>query len=229
MKRFLALFFVIVLFACGSNSEPNMLVSGNIKGLKKGVLYFQKPMDTTLITIDSLEIKGDGNFAFEYNLESPEIFYLYLDKEDNNEVNDRIPFFGEPGNITINTTWKSFDSGPKVLGSKSQEKLEEYNDMISQFNIKELMLSQQASSLEIASDSIQLDSIQKLIAKNILSRYRYTLNFGLNNGDSFVTPYLMLKEAKEANPKYLDSVYGALTPEVLDSKYGKEFKEFLGK
>ena len=193
------------------------------------MLYFQKGMDTTLVTIDSLQITGDGNFAFEYDLESPEIFYLYLDKEDNNAINDRIMFFGEPGNISINTTWKSFDNNPKILGSKSHEKFEEFNDMISQFNIKELTLMQLISGPEMVTDSLNTDSIQQLLSQNILNRYRYTLNFGLNNGSSFVTPYVMLTEGKEANPKYLDSVYSILTQDVLDSKYGREFKKFLGK
>lgn len=38
-----------------------MTVSGNVKGLKKGTLYLQKVNDTVLITVDSLQIKGDGN------------------------------------------------------------------------------------------------------------------------------------------------------------------------
>ena len=81
-----------------------MTVTGNIKGLKKGMLYLQKIPDSTLISIDSLRIDGDGSFTFKTELESPEIFYLYLKKEDNNVINDRITFFGEPGTITINTS-----------------------------------------------------------------------------------------------------------------------------
>ena len=60
------------------------------------------------------------------NLESPEIFYLYLNKEDHNDVNDRITFFGEPGNIKINTTWNTFDANAKISGSETQKKLEDY-------------------------------------------------------------------------------------------------------
>ena len=206
-----------------------MLVSGTIKGLKKGTLYLQKSVDSTLVNIDSLEIKGDGSFSFGHNIESPEIYYLYLKKQDNNDINDRITFFGEAGEIFINTSWNSFDVDPEIKGSKSQEQLSEFTDMLSRFNIKELQLMQQTAIPEIAQDSASLDSIQKLIAQNIVNRYRYTLNFGLNNGDSYVTPYAMLTEGREANPKYLDSVYGVLTPKVLESKYGKEFKEFLGK
>ncbi|WP_422859316.1 DUF4369 domain-containing protein [Flagellimonas sp. S174] len=230
MKRIL-LFSILslLIWSCSTEKKYNMTVSGNIKGLKKGKLFFQQFKDSSVVNLDSLEIKGDGTFSFSHYLESPEVLYLYLEKEDNNDINDRIIFFGEPGEIVINTSWKTFDLSPEISGSKSHDKMEEFNEMISQFNIKELELTQKFSSEEIREDSLAVDSIQQLIRGNIISRYRYALNFGLNNADSYATPYIMMTEAAEANPKYLDSIYSQLTPEVLGSKYGKEFKEFLKK
>lgn len=204
-----------------------MIVNGNIKGLKKGTLYLQKLQDSTIANVDSLEIKGDGKFSFSTEVGDPEVFYLYLKKEDNNDINDRINFFGESGTIVINTAWNTFDTDVKISGSKSHEKLLEFYDMVSKFNIRELALAQQAVLPEYQEDSVALDSIQSLINKNTVSRYRYALNFGLNNGDSYATPYIMLTEAREANPKYLDSIYKGLSPEVAASKYGKKFKDFL--
>lgn len=206
-----------------------MTVSGNIKGLKKGTLFLQQFKDSTLAVLDSLEIKGDGAFSFSTEVDEPEVFYLYLKKEDNNDINDRITFFGESGNIVINTAWNTFDTNVEISGSKSHEKLLEFYDMASKFNIKELTLIQEASSPELQEDSVAMDSIQRLINQNTVNRYRYALNFGLNNGDSYATPYIMMTEASEANTKYLDSIYKGLTPEVAASKYGKEFKEFLDK
>lgn len=58
-----------------------MIVSGNVKGLKKGTLYLQHLADTTLVVVDSLKVDGDGNFRFETELEGPEMFYLYLNKK----------------------------------------------------------------------------------------------------------------------------------------------------
>ncbi|MEM9363112.1 MAG: DUF4369 domain-containing protein [Bacteroidota bacterium] len=230
MKRIVLLALLgVLVWSCGEEKKSNMTVSGNIKGLKKGKLFFRQFKDSSIVNIDSLELKGDGAFTFSHYLESPEVLYLYLEKEDNNELNDRILFFGEPGNIVIHTSWKAFDVDPEITGSKSQEKFEEFNQMISQFNIKEFELSQKMASLEIQEDSLTLDSLQQRIGLNIIRRYQYMLNFGLNNANSYVTPYVMLVEASESNPKYLDSIYNQLTPEVVESKYGKEFKKFLGK
>ena len=65
MKRILfVLLLGMVVFSCGKESENTMTVTGNIKGLKKGTLYLQQFKDSTLTVLDSLEIKGDGNFSF---------------------------------------------------------------------------------------------------------------------------------------------------------------------
>ncbi|WP_421803355.1 DUF4369 domain-containing protein [Flagellimonas sp.] len=230
MKRILLVLLVgITVLSCEKSTENTMTVSGNIKGLKKGTLFLQQFKDSTLAVLDSLEIKGDGAFSFSTEVDEPEVFYLYLKKEDNNDINDRITFFGESGNIVINTAWNTFDTNVEISGSKSHEKLLEFYDMASKFNIKELTLIQEAYSSELQEDSVAMDSIQRLINQNTVNRYRYALNFGLNNGDSYATPYIMMTEASEANTKYLDSIYKGLTPEVAASKYGKEFKEFLDK
>ena len=94
MKKLIITIGVIsFLLGCGKKDTKNtMTVTGNVKGLKKGTLYLQHVPDSTLITLDSLKISGDGNFEFKTELESPEVFYLYLNKDDNNDINDRITF-----------------------------------------------------------------------------------------------------------------------------------------
>lgn len=217
----------VSVVSCKKEPQGNMLVTGEISGLKKGTLYLQQFRDSTLVDLDSLEMRGNGTFSFAQEVESPDIFYLYLKKADQNEHNDRITFFGEEGTITIKTAWNTFDTNVEISGSKSHEKLLEFQEMVSKFNIRELSLAQKASLPQIQEDSAALDSLQNLIDQNTINKYRYALNFGFNNGDSYATPYIMLTTANDANPKYLDSVYGSLSPSVAASKYGKAFKEFL--
>ena len=221
------MFLVIMVSSCKKEPQENMLITGEVKGLKKGTLYLQQYQDSSIVVLDSLEIKGDGKFSFSQHVDSPDIFYLYLNKKDNNQVNDRITFFGEEGTITVNTAWNTFDTQVNISGSKSHEKLQEFQEMVSQFNIRELLLAQKAGLPQIQDDPNALDSLQGLIDQNTINRYRYALNFGFNNGNSYATPYIMLTAASEANPKYLDSVYRSLSPEVASSKYGKAFREFL--
>ncbi|WP_373519792.1 DUF4369 domain-containing protein [Pricia sp.] len=222
------LLFALSIVACGDAiSENTMIVTGKVKGLKKGTLFLQHIPDSTLVTLDSLQVEGDGNFSFKTELESPEIFYLYLDKKDANDINDRITFFGEPGTITINTAWNTFDTDAKIEGSKTQKKLEEYQKTMSRFNFKNLELMQTSANRETALDSVQMDSMQRLSDKNVQRGYAFALNFALNNRDSYIAPYIALTEVSDANVIYLDSIYNSLTPEVADSKYGSKLGEYL--
>ena len=75
-KLLLPLFIVVMLVNCSEPEAAVMTVSGSVKGLKKGVLYLQKVADSTLITLASLEIKGNGNFTFNTTLERKIIMIL---------------------------------------------------------------------------------------------------------------------------------------------------------
>ncbi|RKR06530.1 uncharacterized protein DUF4369 [Maribacter vaceletii] len=228
MKKIaLALTFTLLLISCGGDTQNTMTVTGNVKGLKKGDLYLQKFNDTLLITIDSLKVEGNGSFTFKTEVESPEIYNLYLKKEDHNDFNDRITFFGEPGNITINTSWDTFDRNAKITGSESNIKYKEYRKIMSDFSIKNIGIIQNAQNSKVALDSLQIDSVQKLSDKTIKRSYAYALNFALTNTNSTVAPYVALYEVPDANRIYLDSIYNSLTPEVSSSKYGNALKKYL--
>lgn len=227
MKKALYAFALLLLiFACGDGiTENTMTVSGTVKGLKKGILYLQYIPDSTLIVVDSLEVNGDGSFSFKTEIESPEIFYLYLNKKDNNDLNDRITFFGEPGNIVINTSWNTFDTNAKISGSETHKKLAEYQKHMTRINKRNLEILRK--SIEVETDSLQLDSLQLQSDRNTQRGYLFAINFAMNNKDSYVAPYIAISEIANANVKYLDSINNALTPEVSDSKYGRLLKEHI--
>ncbi|TDT37911.1 uncharacterized protein DUF4369 [Maribacter spongiicola] len=220
---------LLTLGSCGDNPEETMTVKGKIKGLKKGTLYLQHVPDSVLITVDSVAINGDGNFSFKTKLMSPEVFYLYLDKKDNNDINDRITFFAEPGIITINTDWNTFDTTAKITGSETQEKLEEYRQTMSAINKRNIEIMMKAAQPENELSQISIDSLENISNRNTQRGYAFAINFALNNKSSFIAPYIALKEIPDANNKYLDSIYSVLSPEVAESKYGKELATFLKK
>jgi hypothetical protein len=223
MKKILTSFLVLAfLSSCGGDTENTMTVIGKIKGLKKGTLYFQHVKDTALVSIDSLLIEGDGNFEFKTELESPELFYLYLNKKDNNDVNDRLTFFGEPGVINITTSWNTFDLNAKIVGSDSNDKLDEFRKNMSEVNKRSLEIMQKASNVKNPLTAQEIDSLEFMNTRNIQRGYMYAINFAINNKDSYVAPYIALKEIPDANIKYLDTIAQVLTPEVAASKYGKQ-------
>jgi hypothetical protein len=199
-----------------------MHVSGRVDGLRKGTLFLQKVLDSTLVNIDSIIINGNPEFNFKTKIESPEIYYLYLNKDDGDTLNDRVMFFAEKGEITINTLLKTFESSAKVSGSENQELLQEYRKIARQFNAKNLdYIKAYINNAKSANDSRSSDSIQKEIDKLLKRRYLYALNFAITHGDNVIAPYIALTEVSDANIKYLDTVASKLTEEVKNSKYGK--------
>jgi N-acetylglutamate synthase-like GNAT family acetyltransferase len=58
-------------------------------------------------------------------------------------------------------------------------------------------------------------------------RYLYTINFAVQNTDQNIAPYLALTQIYDANLSLLDSIALNMTQAVRDSKYGKEFVNYL--
>lgn len=227
MKKVSFLFLLFISIVACSKKESNLLVKGNIEGLKKGTLYLQKIDDTILLNVDSVEISGDANFILEDYIDSPQIMYLTLDKVDNKDYEDRIEFFAEEGEITINTTLKNFQIDAKVTGSANQEKLQDYRAIIKKFNDRNLELIQQNFEAQRDENEELLLAVNKEYDQLLKRKYLYTVNFAITNKDLEIAPYLALAEVFDANIKYLDTIYNSMTPPVKKSKYGKELKEFL--
>ena len=226
------LFVLSLLFI---NCEPSkkttdenlMIVKGRIEGLRKGNLFLQKIQDTVLINVDSTQVNGTPDFEFQTPIETPEVFYLYLDKEDGDSLNDRILFFGEKGQIEINTLLKTFESSAQISGSENQELLQEYLSFNRKFNDQNLVLMQGFYEAQIAQNKERADSLQNKIDNLLKRRYLYTINFAAKNTDKNIAPYLALTQVYDANVALLDSIAIKMTPEVRESKYGKEFISYL--
>ena len=226
MQKLLVLLSAFFIFSCGNDTDK-LTVKGNIKGLKKGTVYLKKANDTTLVTLDSLIINGNPQFELSSAIESPEMFYLYLNKNDSKE--DRISFFGDKGVTEINTTLKNFVLDAEINGSKQQDVLEKYLLMMAKFNDKNLELIKENLDAKIANDSALITKTENTYNSLIKRKYLYTVNFAINNKDSEVAPYLALTEIFDANIKLLDTINNSLTPEIKSSLYGKELQEFIEK
>jgi hypothetical protein len=227
MKRIALFLLTALLLAACSTEEKNLVIKGKVQGLKKGSLYLQKVTDSSLTTIDSILIDGKEDFTFETFIEDPQILYLFLEKKDNNQYNDRITFFAEPGEMMINTTLKNFESDAVVEGSVNQQKLMEYKSMMQRFNHKNLELIQKNLLAQKEDNKESIDSTARAYDNLLKRKYLYTVNFAINNKDLEIAPYLAISEVYDANLKYLDTIYASLTPEVKTTRYGKSLELFL--
>ncbi|MDO6760154.1 DUF4369 domain-containing protein [Tamlana sp. 2_MG-2023] len=224
MKKLLILLVATTLLSCGSN-DNDLTVKAHIKDLKKGTVYLKKVQDTVLVTVDSIVINGNSSFELHSKIESPEMFYLDLDKKSTEQ--DRIGFFADKGITEIKTTLKNFVYDAEIKGSKQQEVLENYRDLISKVNNRNLEIIKEKFEAQIAKDTLKYAALQNEENSSLKRKYLYTVNFALQHKDSEVAPFLALSEIYNARIDLLDTINKSLTPKVKESKYGKELNTFV--
>ena len=226
MKKLLIVGLILLIAACSApKKEGNMLINGQIKGLKKGKLYLQKiENDTILKTIDSVSVLGNDEFTLSANITEPEMFYLTF---DGNTTNKYITFFADKGTITITDDVAKFGLNPIIKGSKNQDLLNNYNKIARRFNDQNLDLIAQKFKAQKAKQKDAVDSINKMHESLLRRRYLVTVNFAVNNADHHVAPYIALTELVNANVKLLDTINNSLSVDVKNSLYGKKLSQFI--
>ena len=220
MKK--TLLTIITLFTVSCNSDKNqMIVSGDVDGLMKGTIYLQKEQDSIIVSLDSIKISGDSNFKLSTKIDEPDIYYLYLDKDDGDSLNDMITFFGNKGEVIINTRLVTFDSGFEISGSKNSELLLEYFSIIRKYNLQNLDLLEIFYKAQFENNQNRFDSVNDQLENLIKRKYLYSLNFAITNSSNEVSPYIAVSQIPDANRDLLKKLYDTLPKNIKSSKYGK--------
>ena len=220
MKKILLISLSLSILCCTSD-QNKMIVSGNIDGLKKGTLYLQTNTDSTIVNLDSVNLKGESKFKLSTIINQPDIYYLYLDKVDNDTLNDIITFFGNKGEIDINTRLSTFDSSYEITGSKNTDLLLEYFSIIRKYNLQNLDLLEIFYKAQIENNQNRIDSVNSQIENLIKRKYLYSLNFAITNSANEVSPYIAVSQIPDANKDLLIKLYDTLPINIKESKYGK--------
>lgn len=225
MKKLIAICaFSIMAFACSSKKEGNMIVKGQIKGLKKGTLYLQKMNDTVLVAVDSMALLGDDKFILTDNVESPVMYYLTF---NGNAKDKHLMFFGEKGEITINDNIEEFGFKPEIKGSKNQDVMKKFYEIDRRFKDQRLDFIQKDFEARKSQDEDLIKQVEADYKKMIRRRFLFSTNFAVTNADSEAAPYIALSELFDANIQLLDTINNSLTDKVKNSDYGKRLQKFV--
>lgn len=224
----IASLIALLIMSCAENKpETNTHITGTIKGFTNGMLYLKKRNDTLWVAIDSVKMQRGSNFKFDFDLESPEMLYLVVNRGATNSIDNSLPVFAEPGTINVNTTLKYFFANAKVTGSKNHERYEQFQKINSKFTSEELLIAKEQFDAVRFNRLQDVDSIVQKLNKKRARKYLYAINFAITNKDYEVAPYVALSELTNANPLYLDSIQQAMSPKVAKSKYGQLLTNFL--
>lgn len=227
-KTVIALLSLIVLSSCSEKkSNKNLHITGYIKGFKKGTLYIQHIKDTSLVVLDSIKIDGDSHFKSDINIDSPEMFYLFIDRGVTNSVDNNLPFFVEPGSINIESSLDFFTADAKITGSKNQELYDEYKKVVSRYVDQNLDLIKKRFEAYKNKNIVEATKMQQEQDNVLKRKYLYTTNFAVNHADYDVAPYVAVAEISDINLKYLDTIQKSMTPKIAKSLYGKRLNELI--
>ena len=223
MKKLLIISFLFILTNC-ENNKNNMTVNVKVENFKKGNVYLQKISDSALINVDSIFVKKNESIILKYNIDSPELFYLNLDVSN---IENRIEFFGEKGEINIDTSLEKFNSDFKISGSSIDSIYRDYLSVIKKFNNQKLDLIQLSFNLTKTELDDSLIKVQNQIKSLNKRQYLYNLNYTVSNGNSFISPLIAINEFSESGKIVLDTIKNSMSKQVLESKYGKIFSDIV--
>ena len=204
-----------------------MQVEVFVKDLKKGTLYLERVQDSILVAVDSMQITQEKPIVLEADLNHPELFYVLLERNKADDFDNRIPFFGEAGNISIQTTLDGYVTKAEVVGSPTQDIFNSYNKVISQFNNEELDLLAAYLQAQISQNSDSLALLEKQSASLAKRKILFTANFAVNNNTSVIAPYLALYNLTSDSKSLLDTIAASMSDDVRNSSYGKQLRDYL--
>lgn len=227
-KCVLALVTILFLGSCADKkANGNLEIVGNIQGLKSGVLIIKKIVDTSYVSLDTIRIDGDSKFIVNLDIKEPEMLYLTLNRGVSSSLDNTLPFFAEPGKMTINTEVELFFANAKVTGSKNNELYLDYQKIGKKFNEEQLALTQLKFLSMKTKNLKKYDSIQNVQDNIIRRKYLYTVNFVVNNKDFEVAPYVALTEIPNVALKYMDTIQKVLPSKISTSMYGKKLAQLV--
>ena len=227
MKSTISNLFFLILMASCSAPKKDMQVTVEVKGLKKGALYLERVQDSVLLAVDSILVDREEAVVLQANLEHPELFYILLDKNQTDDIDNRIPFFGQAGEISIQTTLDDYVTKAKVSGSPTQEIYNAYLRVIRQFNNEELDLLAAYLQAQISQNADSLTLVEQQTASLSKRKILFTVNFAVNNANSVVAPYLALSELPKVSKSFLDTIAASMSDDVANSRYGMLLTDFL--
>lgn len=224
----LSLSTALVLMSCAEkNADANTHIAGTIKGFSSGMVYLQQMNDSTLVTIDSVQMKSDSKFKFDFNLDSPQLMYLELNRGTTKSIDNNLPLFVEPGSITVDSDLEHFYANAKITGSKNHQLFEEFQKINTKYKGELLDISKEKFDAVRFNRLHDVDSIDNKFDQKLKRKYLYAINFALTNKEYEVAPYVALAELSDANIKYLDSISKSVSPKVAESRYGKLLTELI--
>lgn len=221
-----------VLFSCNKLAEGEYIITGNVKGMKTGLVYLEKqgPMGMGFVAIDTVKVE-DGKFEIKGKTTEPEIHFIQVDK-----VNGKLPLILEGGEIEVQFDKDSLVKS-KITGTYSNEEFTKFNEesekiqkklkgRITEFQNRNKTAIEEAQMKNDTATLNKLRTEYEAIQKEMTD---YTFGYPKTHPKSFISVLILQMMAN--NPKYtakdIETIYNSLDESIKKTKPGKAIKENL--
>ncbi len=191
MKKFILLVTVaIILFSCNNLADGEYIITGNVKGMKTGLVFLEKQseMGMGITAIDTVKIE-DGTFEIKGKISEPEIHFIQIDK-----VNGKVPVILEGGEIEV-TVDKDSIFKSKLAGTYSNDEFSKFTEESSKiqkklqknvmaFQLKNKTIIEEAQK---TNDTVAMNKLKKeydVIQKEMTD---YTFDYPKTHPKSFIS------------------------------------------
>lgn len=222
----------VVLFSCNKLAEGEYIISGNVKGMKNGLVYLEKqgPMGMGFLAIDTVKIE-DGKFEIKGKASEPEIHFIQVDK-----VNGKLPLVLEGGEIDIEFDKDSLVKS-KITGTYNNDEFTKFNEESDKIQKKlkgKILDFQQRNKVTIenaqkSNDTVAMNKLRAeydLIQKDMTD---YTFGYPKTHPKSFIS--VLILQMMVNNPKFttkeIETIYNSFDESLKKTKPGKSIKENL--
>ena len=219
----------VVLFSCNKLAEGEYIITGNVKGMKTGLVYLEKqgPMGMGFMAVDTVKIE-DGKFEIKGKASEPEIHFIHVDK-----VNGKLPVILEGGEIEV-----AFDKDSlvksKISGTYNNEEFNKFNEESEKIQKKlksKIVEFQQRNKVAIenaqkSNDTVAMNKLRAeydLIQKDITD---YTFGYPKSHPKSFISVLIlqMMATNPKFTPKEIETIYNSFD----ENQTGKSHQRKLG-
>jgi hypothetical protein len=221
-----------VLFSCNKLAEGEYIITGNVKGMKTGLVYLEKqgPMGMGFVAIDTVKVE-DGKFEIKGKTTEPEIHFIQVDK-----VNGKLPLILEEGEIEVQFDKDSLVKS-KITGTYSNEEFTKFNEesekiqkklkgRITEFQNRNKTAIEEAQMKNDTAALNELRTEYEAIQKEMTD---YTFGYPKTHPKSFISVLILQMMAN--NPKYtakdIETIYNSLDESIKKTKPGKAIKDNL--
>ena len=214
MKKLIFLF--IFLFSCDAKND--LIIKGNIYGLKKSMLYLYDIEKNTFV--DSTLVKNEI-FELKSNIDEPFELKIILDSKNSE---NSYTFFSEPTEVLFSSSADKFEFNGKIENSVLAKEKEIIDIQLGKFEEIKLNLLSQQIQFSANNEKAKYDSINKEREKIEIKKTLFIVNYCLNHPDKHTSAFIAFKYKGIINKQYLKKIHNNLSEEIKSSYYAKKLE-----